>query len=645
MKSRGQSAAGGGIAVSKRRRSQLRKLPALSFLILPLLATFVAGTSFAATTTQANFDVSPAAQLTGQPITLDASSSTCANTPCTYVWNVTASGTSWSLGSGQVLTHAFGRSGPKVVTLTVTDASGQTDTDTQSFVVSVPGSTGPATDTASFTFSPSSPVTGQAVTFNASTSTCASAPCTYVWDDDGPDGSAGSSWPLGSGQVLTSTFQGAGTKYVRLTITDANGQTATIEHNAVVGYGGSSPSTPSLTPPSNTGLPAISGATTQGQVVSSSNGSWAGNPTSFAYQWQNCDASGANCASISGATGAAYTLAAQDIGHTIRSVVNASNAAGSAQAVSSPTGVVAGVVSGGGQQTLNCFSSPGGCGYPDPAYGNVGVPAGTMLSASGSLVVTTPGAVIQSVNVTGTVTIAADNVTVKNSRIALGGGGCGPTSPCGTYDITINAGVTGTSLQNLELTNAAGTTVQHAVYNHGSDTGTSATGLYQHSNTASGGGTDSLWWGPGTIKDSYAVAGLFISADHIEDIYQFAGQKLDVEHDTLLNPVPQTATVFVDGKGGASNVTINDNLLAGGGFTLYPAANSGSGTATITNNHFARCLSPEVQGSGGTWLCQGGADSHGYYPKGGSFGPVNSEPPQLTWSGNVWDDNGATVGP
>jgi hypothetical protein len=260
------------------------------------------------------------------------------------------------------------------------------------------------------------------------------------------------------------------------------------------------------------------------------------------------------------------------------------------------------------------------------------------------MVITTPGTVVNGRDVAGNIEIKANNVTIENSRVSLNGGGCGATNPCGSSDIRIDSGVSGTTLKNVELTNAPGVTVQHAVYNYGSDSTTVADGLYVHSNTASKGGTDSMWWGPGAIKNSYAVAGLFISLDHIEDIYEFAGGMLDVEHDTLLNPVPQTATVFVDGKSGSpSNVTINDSMLAGGGYTLYAAANGGSGAATITDNHFARCLSPMSEGSGGTWNCQNGADSHGYYPKGGSFGSTTSNPPHLTWGGNVWDDNGQAV--
>jgi hypothetical protein len=94
--------------------------------------------------------------------------------------------------------------------------------------------------------------------------------------------------------------------------------------------------------PSNTGLPVVSGSAQQGQVLSTSNGSWSNSPSSYAYKWEDCDSSGAGCVVIGGATGSSYTLAAGDVGHTVRSVVTASNAGGSAAASSAQTGVVAG---------------------------------------------------------------------------------------------------------------------------------------------------------------------------------------------------------------------------------------------------------------------------------------------------------------
>ncbi len=94
--------------------------------------------------------------------------------------------------------------------------------------------------------------------------------------------------------------------------------------------------------PSNTALPVISGTVRDGQTLSASTGEWAGTPSlSYAYQWELCNSSGESCASISGATSATYTLEHADVGSTLRVMVVASNAAGSAHATSLASGVVA----------------------------------------------------------------------------------------------------------------------------------------------------------------------------------------------------------------------------------------------------------------------------------------------------------------
>jgi hypothetical protein len=93
--------------------------------------------------------------------------------------------------------------------------------------------------------------------------------------------------------------------------------------------------------PSNNTAPVISGQAVQGQTLSTTNGSWTNGPTSYAYQWQDCDAQGQSCASIGGATLGAYTLVSADVGDTVRSVVTACNSGGcSAPAVSAVVGVV-----------------------------------------------------------------------------------------------------------------------------------------------------------------------------------------------------------------------------------------------------------------------------------------------------------------
>jgi hypothetical protein len=81
--------------------------------------------------------------------------------------------------------------------------------------------------TAAYNYSPSAPQTGQAVSFDASASQCQDAPCTYTWVDDGTDGPGGTDWPLGSGKTMSFTFQNAGTKNVRVTVADADGDSAT----------------------------------------------------------------------------------------------------------------------------------------------------------------------------------------------------------------------------------------------------------------------------------------------------------------------------------------------------------------------------------------------------------------------------------
>jgi Right handed beta helix region len=205
--------------------------------------------------------------------------------------------------------------------------------------------------TTSFTYSPAGPVTGQPVHFDASASVCPDAPCTYTWNDDPP---SGGSWSLGSGQAMDFTFQGAGTKYVTLTVSDASNHTATLEKDVVVTSGTVSPP-PS--PPSNTALPAIGGMATQGQTLGTSNGGWSGSPTGYGYQWRQCDSSGNGCSDIPGATSSSYTLTSGDVGHTIRSVVTASNSAGSASATSAATAAVA-ASGGGGSGSCDLNATP-----------------------------------------------------------------------------------------------------------------------------------------------------------------------------------------------------------------------------------------------------------------------------------------------
>jgi hypothetical protein len=75
----------------------------------------------------------------------------------------------------------------------------------------------------------------------------------------------------------------------------------------------------------STAPPSIAGATVEGQSLTTTGATWTNNPTSRSLQWQRCDAAGANCTPITGATRDTYTLSAADVGSTIRVADQASN--------------------------------------------------------------------------------------------------------------------------------------------------------------------------------------------------------------------------------------------------------------------------------------------------------------------------------
>lgn len=110
---------------------------------------------------------------------------------------------------------------------------------------------------------------------------------------------------------------------------------------AFPGVAAARPSGRLAAPPVHGAVPTIAGSAQLGQTLTTTSGSWSGaNPLTFAYQWLRCDGAGQNCPAIAGATSPTYTLAANDVGLTIRVTVTASNPDGSDQVTSSPTGVI-----------------------------------------------------------------------------------------------------------------------------------------------------------------------------------------------------------------------------------------------------------------------------------------------------------------
>ena len=106
--------------------------------------------------------------------------------------------------------------------------------------------------------------------------------------------------------------------------------------------------------------PELGGGATEGAPVTTTNGAWGSAPT-FAYGWRRCDASGAGCVPIDGATSSSYTPTGADVGSTLRSRVTATQGGQSASADSAPSAVVGAAPGGpGGPSGGGGPGGPGG---------------------------------------------------------------------------------------------------------------------------------------------------------------------------------------------------------------------------------------------------------------------------------------------
>ncbi len=89
--------------------------------------------------------------------------------------------------------------------------------------------------------------------------------------------------------------------------------------------------------PVNLSAPSIAGSARDGQRLKASKGSWSGEkPTTYSYSWSRCDASGSNCTTIPAASHPSRRADHEDVGHTLRVTVTATNAGGETSATSAP---------------------------------------------------------------------------------------------------------------------------------------------------------------------------------------------------------------------------------------------------------------------------------------------------------------------
>lgn len=116
------------------------------------------------------------------------------------------------------------------------------------------------------------------------------------------------------------------------------------------------PTGPTGAAPGNTAVPRVTGDAVQGATLTASTGTWTNHPTSFAYQWRECNAKAQSCHDIPGATKSTYVAADFNVGFTIRVAVTAVNVAGSTSATSDATDLVTAAV---GQPTVGPTETSG----------------------------------------------------------------------------------------------------------------------------------------------------------------------------------------------------------------------------------------------------------------------------------------------
>lgn len=121
--------------------------------------------------------------------------------------------------------------------------------------------------------------------------------------------------------------------------------------------------------PGNLAPPTIDGTAQVGRQVAADIGIWSGLPSAYAYAWRRCDAVGASCADIVGASDATYKPVDADLGATLRVSVTATNAIGSSTpatsaasavvTVAAPANQTAPAISGVAQQGATLTASSG----------------------------------------------------------------------------------------------------------------------------------------------------------------------------------------------------------------------------------------------------------------------------------------------
>jgi hypothetical protein len=280
--------------------------------------------------------------------------------------------------------------------------------------------------------------------------------------------------------------------------------------------------------------------------------------------------------------------------------------------------------------------NPSAFGYPDATNTGYLVPLANLKQvpqqiksgpgwqyANGVLSITKAGTVLNGITTAAMIDVRAANVTITTSRVY----GALTNSP----GIALERGANNTHILNTLIAGTNGTSggmlvgVKDVYGDPVTGTLIDKCNIY---NASSG-----VQIYAGTVQNSYIHDLSNTGSQHLEDFNSTgnSGFRLVINHNTLFNRQSQTAAVYLGADFSPSqNVAVSNNLLAGGGYTVYGGGLGVGSQAdpmdiTVTGNVFSSL----------------------YFANGGYWGPVayfdagNGD----VWSGNVWDGSGAVVNP
>jgi hypothetical protein len=257
------------------------------------------------------------------------------------------------------------------------------------------------------------------------------------------------------------------------------------------------------------------------------------------------------------------------------------------------------------------------CGWA--GAGNTGYPDGQVFSrtVTGGLTISVDGTVIDGYRISGGVTVNAKNVVIRNSWITNSAGGVS-----GSGVVKVLNGASATIDHNL----LDGQNATHAcLWHEGASMTATANectqvndGIFSWASTVGVDGTGDNF----TIADNWLHSFTTLAANGHVDGFQTEGAKTGViRHNTFDVSQDQTSAIAIwNTRKNASNIAVSNNLIQGGGFSIYaedlsPSEASPAGGYTVTNitftdNRFSNSRYACV-GTYGVWFTRG-APSDGW---------------------------------